>query len=177
MTAVPTVHVFVPGEVATAANINLYGTAANFLLARPIIEMNQTVSQSIASNSGPGSALTFTTEVVDSSNMHSTVTNTSRATAVYPGYYRFGGGSSFAANATGSRGTIGFVNGTNINGSMVYGPATPSGLWSGPARTKLYFLNVGDFFELNAIQSSGGALSTSVSNIEQPNMTGAWESN
>lgn len=177
MTATPTIHTFAAGEVATAANINLFGTAINFAFAPPILSIRQTAAQSIANGSSPGTALTYDTEDVDSSGMHSTVTNTSRATAVYPGWYEFGGGTGFASNATGARGGIGNVNGSPVNGTNTLTPANPaSGVWV-PYRMILIFLNVGDYFEWKATQTSGGALNTSATNTEQPTMVGMWRSN
>src|SRR5690348_4800830 len=112
MTATPTVHTFAAGEIATAANINLFGTAINFLMARPILEIRQTTNQSVSSSSTPTTPITYTTEDADTSGMHSTSSNTSRATAVYPGWYSFSGNVAFVANSTGSRGLAGAVNGT-----------------------------------------------------------------
>jgi hypothetical protein len=174
MTATPTVHVFVAGEVATAANINLFGTAINFLKSPPILEMNQTVAQSVASASAPASGLTFTTEVVDSSGMHSTSVNTSRCTAIYPGWYEGGGGVAFVANVTGSRGTDWAVTGAALNGTHAWLPANGSGYTATPARVKKFFLNAGDYAELWPSQTSGGALNTSVGSIEQSNLSLKW---
>lgn len=176
MTALPTVHVFTPGEIATAANINLYGTAINYLLNPPVVEIRQTVAQSVATGSTPVSGLTFTTEDEDNSGMHSTVTNTSRCTAVYPGWYDWGGGVGFVANATGSRGGAWAVNGTMLNGSYSWIPANGSGLTATPMRGKKAFLNIGDWIELWSSQTSGAGLNTSVTSIEQSSMSGKFVS-
>jgi hypothetical protein len=175
MTATPTVHVFVAGEVATAANINLFGTVANFLKTPPILEMNQTVAQSIASSSTPTAGLTFTTEVVDSSGMHSTSTNTSRCTAVYPGWYEGGGGYAAVASATGQRGCAWAVTGAALNGGFSYLTANASGFTAVPARGKKFFLNAGtDYVELWPAQTSGGALNTSTASLEQSSLSLKW---
>ena len=176
MTATPTYHVFVAGEVATAANINSFGTVLAFLKQPPILQVRQTVAQSIANGIGAGTALTFTTEDVDSSGMHSNSSNTSRATAVYPGWYRFSGGAGFAANATGARGGYAAVNGTLLNGTSTVLPATAAGVGVVALRSVLVFLNAADYFEWLAVQSSGAALNTSVGGSEQPGMTATWES-
>jgi len=174
MTATPVPHVFIAGEVATAANVNTFGTAINFLKTPPIFEANQTVAQSFATGSAPTTGLTFTTEVVDSANGHSTSTNTSRYTAVYPGWYEAGGGVAFAANTTGSRGCDFAVNGTALNGTHAWVPANGSGYTAVPARLKKFFLAVTDFAENWASQTSGGSLSTSVTSIEQPSFSLKW---
>jgi hypothetical protein len=147
----------------------------NFLLAKPILKVVQTGAQTIANNTH--TALTFGTEVADSSGMHSTSVNTSRATAVYPGYYSDSGGTSFVGNITGSRGTYWAVNATPVNGSNTLQPSTVNTAVQYPARRDLSFLNVGDYLELFTYQSSGGNLNTSVTAQEQPSMVVLWESN
>lgn len=174
MTATPTYHVFTAGEVATAANINAFGTVLSFLKLPPIVEMNQTVAQSYSSSSTPATGATFTTEVVDSSGMHSTSSNTSRCVAVYPGWYEHGGGCGFVANATGSRGGEYAVNGSAVNGSFVWLPANGSGFTATPFRRKLIFLNATDYSEAWLAQTSGGNLNTSVTSIEQTSFSLKW---
>lgn len=176
MTATPTYHVFVAGEVATAANINAFGTVLGFLKQLPIVECNQTVAQSIASSSSAGSPLTFTTEVVDSSGMHSTSSNTDRFVAVYPGWYRQAGGYAAVANSTGSRGCYYQVNGSNLNGTHVWVPANGSGYTAVGGRAKLLYLNVGDYGQIVGTQTSGSNLNSSVTSIEQSSMSMEWKS-
>jgi len=178
MTTVPVTHTFSAGEVVTDTTMNKNVTAPlNFLLARPILRARQTVAQSIASG-GAGSALTFDSEDVDSSGMHSTSSNTSRATATYPGWYLFAGNGSLVQNATGLR-TLSW----NVNGSAQSGAGSnDSGGGAGidfrhPATPSLFFLNVGDFVELILFQNSGGSLNTEVSGSQQSTMMCVWESN
>lgn len=178
MTATPVVHVFVPFEVATAANVNQFGTVINFLKTPPIFEANQTVAQSLANGSAPvsGNAITFTTEVVDSANGHSTSVNTSRYTAQYPGWYELGGGIATVANATGSRGCDWAVTGAAVNGTHAWLPANGSGYTAVPARAcKKVFMNAStDYVEMWGSQTSGAGLNTSVVGIEQSNMSVKW---
>jgi hypothetical protein len=174
MTATPVPHVFIAGEVATAANVNTFGTAINFLKTPPIFEANQTVAQSFSSASTPTTGLTVTTEVVDSANGHSTSTNTSRYVAVYPGWYEAGGGIAFAANATGSRGCDWAVNGAALNGTHAWLPANGSGYTAVPARVKKLFLNATDYVEEWGSQTSGAGLNTSVASVEQPSFSLKW---
>jgi len=178
MTTVPVTHTFSAGEVVTDTTMNNSVTAVlNFLLARPILRARQTVAQSITSG-GAGSALTFDSEDVDSSGMHSTSSNTSRATAVYPGWYLFAGNGSLVQNATGLR-TLSW----NINGSAQSGAGSSDGGagvgidFRHPAAATLFFLNVGDFVEMILFQNSGGALNTEVSGSQQSTMMCVWESN
>lgn len=176
MTAVPATRTWVAGEVVTAAHFNTnIRDVFNFLLARPILKARQTAAQSIANNTH--TALTFGAETVDSSGMHSTSSNTSRATAVYPGWYSADGGFSFAGNVTGARGSYWGVNATPLDGSNVLITATLATAMQNSARGDMPFLNVSDYLELFTYQSSGGALNTSVTAQEQPSMVVRWESN
>lgn len=176
MAVVPATRTWVAGEVVTAAHFNTnIRDVFNYLLAPPILKIRQTTLQSIANNTH--TALTFTTEDVDSSGMHSTSVNTSRATAVYPGWYSTAGGTSFAGNVTGVRGTYWSINATPVNGSNVLLVATSAAAVQTPARGDLVFLNVGDYLELFTYQNSGGNLNTSVTAQEQPSMVCIWESN
>lgn len=178
MTAVPTTLTAVAGAVLTASQWNTNNRdVENWLLAPAILSIRQTTLQSIPNGTGSGTPLTYTTEDVDSTGMHSTSVNTSRATAVYPGWYSFSGSAGFAANATGARGAFGAVNGTTLNGSTVLIPTTAAGTMAVGLNSLLVFLNVGDYFEWEAIQSSGGALNTNVSFAGQSFMAARWTSN
>src|SRR5687768_6467817 len=147
-----------------------------WLLAPAVLRLRQTVSQNLTS--GTAAALTFTTEDVDSTGMHSTVSNTSRATAVYPGWYWTGGGACVAANATNARATQWAVNGTNLDGSDAQIQASASGVTCVPARSILVYLNVGDYLELKAFQNSGTSpLATGVTGSNQSSMDLHWCSN
>jgi hypothetical protein len=178
MTAVPVPRTWAAGETITASRLNAnISDVLTFLSSPPIVEMNQTVGQSYSSSSTPSVGLTFTTEVVDSDGMHSTSVNTSRCTAVHPGWYEAAGGVGFAANATGSRGATWAVNGSALNGTFSWLPANASGVAATPARTKKLFLNATDYVELWAAQTSGGSLSTSVAGTEQSSVSLKWVSN
>lgn len=178
MTAVPTTHTFTPGEVVTDSTMNNNITAVlNFLLARPILRARQTVAQSIASG-GAGSAITFDAEDVDSSGMHSTASNTSRATAVYPGWYRYGGNGSLVQNATGLRTLSWNVNSVAQSGGGSNDAGGAVGIdFRHPASDSLFFQNVGDFVEMILFQNSGGAVNTEVSGSQQSTLVAVWESN
>jgi hypothetical protein len=178
MTAVPTTHTFSAGEVVTDTTLNGNVTnVLNFLLARPILRARQTVAQSIGTG-GAGTALTFDAEDVDSSGMHSTVTNTSRATAVYPGWYLFAGNGSLVQNATGLRTLSWNVNSVAQSGAGSSDGGAGVGIdFRHPAASSLFFLNVNDFVEMILFQNSGGAVNTEVSGSQQSTMICVWESN
>jgi hypothetical protein len=173
----PAPRTWVTGEVVTASEMNTnISDVLTFLLAPPIFKGYQTVAQTLTS--GTFTAVLLDSEVVDSSGMHSTVSNTSRATAVYPGWYDKGGGCTFAANATGRR-----LNRVVINNATVV-PASLSGIPANAAaigwayRSDFAYLNVGEYVEDQIFQDSGGNLATFVTNTEyDPSMTLRWCSN
>lgn len=175
MGTLPSFRTWVSGEVVTAAYFNAnVRDAGNFFVAVPIAELRQTTNQSIPS--ATYTALLFDSEDVDSDNAHSTVTNTSRYTAQTSGWFRFDGGCSFAANATGRRILAWFKNGSIINGNTVMlGNAGGGATTDIPARSKLIQMNGStDYVELSAYQESGGALLTFANSSEQPHMSVFW---
>lgn len=177
MTAVPVTRTWVAGEVVTDTHFNTnIRDVLLYLLSPPILEIYQTTLQSV--NNGTYTAYTFTTESADSSGMHSTSVNTSRATAVYPGWYDWGGATVFVANATGGRGAVPAVNGTQMQaGDSFAGTAGGALNHMQPTRSKLMFLNVGDYAEILGYQNSGGALNSLSGGTGAANMSMKWVSN
>lgn len=178
MATVPATRVWVAGEVVTDAFMNNNISAVlNFLLAPPIYRGRQTSAQSLTS--GTFTAITQDTEDVDTAGGHSTVSNTSRYTAVYAGWYDVAGGVGFAFNATGNRALDLRVNGTMLNGTQSnIATLTASSSTAQPVTAdELVFLNVSDYVELFAFQSSGGALNTAVTTDQQSRMNVRWRSN
>jgi hypothetical protein len=178
VTAVPVVRTFVAGEVVLASyfNTNINGPIG-WLLAPAILRVRQTAQQTLTS--ATFAALLFDVEDVDSTGMHSTVTNTTRATAVYPGWYLFQGGCGFTSLATpaGRRGVRWQVNGATINGSGVQFQTASTSSGAMGARNVLLFLNTGDYAEEQAVFEGGGTTTTSVTAEQQPSMDCAWVSN
>jgi hypothetical protein len=158
MATVPAEITWVVGQVVTAAQLNAnLRDAINFLISPPLLVVRQTVAQSIATATWTG--MTFDAEDKDSDGMHSTVTNTSRATAQTQGWYHLQETAGFAADATTNtlRGVAHHVNGANRAGKMqALNDNTDIALTSGAA----VFLNVGDFAEAAAFQNRGSALNT-----------------
>jgi hypothetical protein len=110
--------------------------------------------------STPNSAwtpVTFDTNRYDqgtSSPQHSTSTNTSRLTCQQAGIYGIGGAGMYASNVSGVRGLRILLNGiTTIDEQYV-----PNAGATGIEANTHYKLNVGDYIELCAYQTSGGAL-------------------
>ncbi len=170
MPITPTTHTFTDG-VATSSEMNSYvRDPIAFLLSPPIAELRQTVAQSISNN--VDTPLLFDTEDNDSANGHSTSVDTTRYTAVYPGWYELAGGVGFSANTTGIRTARWYVNGSALAAGVVYVLPITGGLSTVfTARTKKVYLNIGDYVELCILQTSGGALNTAVTSVEQSSMS------
>ncbi len=107
-------------------------------------------------------ALTWNTETApsfDTNNLHSTVSDTTRLTAVETGLYLLVGTATFAAGTTGARMAKFVVNGvTDLQFLAGWGSTvTPVGITA----IALTLLAATDYVELQAIQISGGALAVS----------------
>lgn len=179
MATVPITHTVTDG-VATSSEMNSYfRDPVSFLLNKPAAELYSVAGQSIPN--GAQTALTFDTEKLDSdpsgTGGHSTAVNTSRYTAVYPGWYRVYGRYSYLNNATGVRTVSLAVNGAQLVGTVATGPVPTAAFNQCVATSALVFLNVGDYIEILVLQTSGGALQTDVSFSANPNMTVEWVRN
>ncbi|MFF4848010.1 hypothetical protein [Streptomyces sp. NPDC001194] len=156
-----TPRTWVVGEVVTAALMNQeIRDQITLLLNPPMAVLKQTVTQNVAN--GTWQTLTFDSEVIDSYNGHSTVTNTSRYTCQLAGWYRVTGRAAFAINGTGSRGARVHINAAFIQGgASLYGAGTLMGI---PEATHVLQLAVGDYIEIAGGQNSGGTLATAFVN-------------
>lgn len=136
-------------------------------------------SAAISIPTAVATALTFNTEVFDAAapnNMHDTATNTSRITVPTggAGWYNITGSLEFAANATGYREIRVRLNGvTNIaiHNAMAVTVATITHRMSINVQ---YALNVGDYVELMALQTSGGALNVATNSDFSPSFQACW---
>lgn len=116
-------------------------------------------TQSISS--GAFAALTFNAEDFDDGAMHSTSSTTSRITIPtgMGGIYLVGGGTFFAANATGVRQALLAKNGgaPKVAGAIVAGFSV-SGVGPTVSVQGLFSLAAADYVEIQVFQDSGGAL-------------------
>jgi hypothetical protein len=175
---VPTPPTIAPG-ILTSSKLNQIRDVERFYGNPPVAQMRQTVAQSLPNNTW--TALTFNVEDVDTdidgAGGHSTSVNTSRFTAQYPGWYLLGGAVGFDTNGTGVRAVRWAVVGIALNAGGPILPTASGAVTVVPAPAELVYMTTGDLVELQALQSSGAALNTSVVATAQPTMTVTWKSN
>ncbi len=107
--------------------------------------------------SGVSQALTFNSEGFDDFDMHDTSINPSRLTAPRDGVYQIFGHIEYAANTTGERFAIIYYKGTKdiaVSSTTAIG----GGYATFCSVSTNYFLASGEYVELRALQTSGGAL-------------------
>ena len=167
----------------TAATVGSKVTASNwnsqvqlpeefFRLNRPLCVLKQTVTQSLAT--ATVTPITFDTETLDRDGQHSTATNTDRVLIGNTlGWYRITGSVAYAGNATGDRRAIVLLNGGQNSGYTIIHPST-AGLISVNVVGYVQATASTDYVTLGGYQSSGGALSTSVSGAFASYLTVEW---
>ena len=182
--AIPVPHTWTAGDSATSANLQtltdtglyLLGSATSGGSKKPVFRGRQTIAQSLAT-SGTFFSVTLDTEDDDYDNSHSTTTNTSRFTAATAGRHAVFYGCGFTGNATGSRLLQLAANGTALLGSEFGFGTVPNAGHVELVGSFIVNLNVNDYLEMQAMQSSGGALNTFLSGSIQPFMHVYWLSN
>lgn len=148
---------FAAGQIVDEADLNAVTAASS---EKPIGRLVQTVAQSLADNTQ--TAVTFTTEDIDTHSFHSTVTNTSRVTPTIAGWYRVHG-TGFPASQT-----TPVTQDANIrkNGATNLAPAArQAGSQSAFSNTCTALVScdgLSDYFELVLRQDSSGAVNTAV---------------
>lgn len=179
MATVPDTHDFLTGVVVTSEDNTYIRDPIRFLLNKPIAELRQTSVQTLTTSVAAAIALQTADIDTDPDGIggHDPVTNNSRYTARYAGWYDIAGAVTFASNATSVRHVFWRVNGTTVNGSYLVAPSVSGDDTIVNARAKQVYLNVGDYVELWAIQFSGGNLSTVVAAISQSHMSVKWGRN
>lgn len=113
-------------------------------------------TQSVANATWTAAA--FNSEILDTSNLHDTATNTDRINVPRTGKYRITAQAEFAGNATGYRQARITVNGSALARSTKIIPNNGASL-EAQAGIEIYaLLTAGDIVRLEAYQDSGGAL-------------------
>ena len=148
----------VAGQAARAGvQFNNLAAQVAFLLDPPSVFAYQGVAQSIANATVFG--ITLDGELVDTDNVHSLVTNTTRFTIVTPGRYRVFGQVVWGPSATGYRGLRLLKNGTMTVISRV--AATPTAALYMQIYDEIVCV-AGDYIEMAGEQTSGGTLGTGI---------------
>jgi len=161
---VPAPKTWSVNESLTAAGLNLeLRDALNYLLNPPACSVYQTANTNMPT-SGTYVQMLFDTENYDTDTMHSTSTNPGRITINTAGIYLVTWGVGFASNATGYR-----LGDVRLNAAGVIGGGTSidicranaiSGAVSQIDSSFMYRFSAGDHFEIQAAQTSGGALAS-----------------
>lgn len=126
--------------------------------------------------SGTAQALTFNSERYDVSSMHSTSSNTGRITIPtnWAGKYSVGASVGFASNATGYRQISIRLNGTTD--IVFHNTNAISGLVTRLSCSTIYEFAAGDYIEVFANQTSGGALDVLAQGNHTPEFYATWQS-
>lgn len=114
----------------------------------------KTANQSLTT--GITTTITWDSEAHDPYAMHNNVTNNSRITVPYSGYYMIEAELSYATHATGIRLIFILVNGTEVART---GIGAIAGTPSVPTICVFRYLNANDYVEIQGHQTSGGSLS------------------
>lgn len=145
--------------MVVSAGQNLTAGLINGLVPNAYLHVYQSVVQALTTSTA--AAITFTSEVVDTINGHSTGANTSRYTPTVPGKYRCLGMVAFAVNATGNRLAQFKKNGAFADSGPAVQHAAASGQGSFEVANATFDMNgSSDYIELFGWQSSGGSLNT-----------------
>lgn len=182
MATVPSFRTWVTGEVATAAEFNSnVRDAGNFLVARPLLSVYQTVAQALTS--GNWAPILMDSEAspfgIDRDNAHSTTTNTSRYTPQTPGWYLITGVVAFTNPGTGA-GVRGCGLTMNGNYSNIYFrhevPAVSSFPTCLPTHGWLYCNGTTDYVELVGVHTQGTSLNTETVTGARSSLSAVWMS-
>lgn len=112
-------------------------------------------------NNDTTQVVTFNQERYDPHGMHDVSTNNSRITFPADGTYAVGGNFQFAANATGRRQLGIRLNGTTLLAVEEYSGAVSATVPCNMGIYTEYEFAAGDYVEIRAFQTSGGALNVS----------------
>lgn len=145
----------------------------DFTLNPPIAYVYQTTTQSIPNSAWTSVAMDASR--VDTDNGHSNVTNNSRYTCQIAGIYRIKGHVVFNSNITGGRSGRIAKNGTVIQGSESYESQAVATFGQSAYAETVISLAFGDYVELQAFQSSGGALGTVTNSEVASSLNVQWE--
>jgi hypothetical protein len=128
---------------------------------RPVVKVTGTGTDSLTT--ATWAAVSFDTDISDTSGMHSTSSNATNIYIKEIGNYIFTAAVEFAANATGTRDLRLLLNGTAEAGTSSIS-AHPTGVTFVQISMPIYISTAGQNVRLEARQSSGGALNVNRAN-------------
>jgi hypothetical protein len=166
-----------PGNYLTAAlwNATVTATMQRLFVDGPPRFLGYSSAGTTMASSTTFTPILLDVEVYDSWGGHSLVTNTSRYVVQAAGTYLITATACFAANSTGNRAVqVGINGGSGAPGMRFVGPNTGANSWFGTVTVQLP-LNVGDYVECMAWQTSGGALTVPTgSPVSFPSLSLLW---
>jgi hypothetical protein len=162
---VPIPRTFGVNEVQVGSYLNSVRDALNFLLNPPACVATQATFQALTT--GTPTAIACDTTVTDPYGMHSNTVNNSRIVCPVSGYWQQLGTVTIATNATGARTLQGAHSGTPIGYANVSSAGFSATSWSAQVATDAFFASAGDYFEVDANQTSGGNLNTGAGGCSQ----------
>ena len=117
--------------------------------------------------------LTFNNERYDTTGLHDTSTNPGRIVASYAGVYLIVVNIEWAANATGTRSILIYLNGTTkiASQNQVNNGAS---IVTRQSVSTLYYLAPTDYVTVNAYQTSGGSLNVQSTGNYSPEFAAQW---
>lgn len=168
MGTIPTIASFPSGGIVTSSYLNQIKTVNDFWANAPGVYVYSSAVQSITS--GTANLIGFDLEVYDivqsgDTPSHDNATNNSRLICRTAGKYEIGGQIQIASNATGTRAVQVRLNaaGNPASGTLL-GTSQQAPLTGASTSVTLppvrIALAIGDYIEMFATQTSGGALNT-----------------
>ena len=133
-----------------AVDMNTYvGNNLSYLASPPFCDVYSTAAFTMSATPGTATAVTFDTEIADSTGaMHSTTVNTSRITVPVDGLYAVEAGASIIAQATATyfRGYIG-LNGSATLGTYAFNWVPISSTYNSISQSRFIRATANQYFE------------------------------
>jgi hypothetical protein len=151
------------GQVLTADSTAATGVAwATAASGATFVGVAVYLTSAQSLSNGVGTIINWTAEYFDTNGFHDNATNNTRLTVPSgkAGKYLVVMSGNYAASATGVRDTAVRKNGTTYVGSFA-ASSCGSGTGQGTTVSRILDLSVGDYLEVDAIQTSGGSLNFS----------------
>ena len=163
MAGVPPVPTFTASEILTSADVNRLAVALNFAITnRPVCKAHQTIVQTLSNITYTVLSLD-TTDVDTDGGRSGTGAGTDRYVCRTQGWYAFAATAGFQPSST--AGTFGErIALVSVNGGYANGASTMTANDNNTCTTLsgLVHMNVNDYFQLSAYQSTGGSLVTAI---------------